>query len=97
MAAATSSMAAADPQSVANLLWCFGTLVSSRPSPVSLERAAEGSAPPAAKLRTRSMLALLRAAVRRITQNSTEFSAYELAGHPSRPLAALFCKHYVDL
>ena len=69
---------------------CFGTLVSSDPSPVSLGRAAEGVGPPAAKLRTRSMLALLRAAVRRINQDCAAYSAYELSGEAvprSKPCA----------
>lgn len=62
------------------MLWCFGKLVSSDLSPVSLALVAEEGAPPAAKLRTRSMLALLRTAVRRINQNPDAFSPYELAG-----------------
>lgn len=89
MAAATSTMSVAEPQSVANLLWCFGTLVSNHPSHVALERAARGEGPPASKLRTRSMLALLRTAVRRISQDCTEFSAYELAGDDARVCAHL--------
>ena len=72
-------MSAAEPHSVANLLWCFGSLVSADPSPVALDLVAEGGPSPA-RLRTRGMLALLRAAVRRIADALPAFSAYELSG-----------------
>ena len=85
MEAATAKMPYAAPQSVANLLWCFGTLVFSEPSPDSRMRGAGGGAPAAAQLHTRSMLALLRTAVQRINQDPDGFSAYELAGRTGRP------------
>ena len=78
-AAAAACAADMDAASVAGLLWAFGTLVRSEPSPVSAAAAA-GGGPPLRRLRPRGMLAMLRAVTRRTALLASAFTAEELSG-----------------